>query len=144
MEQKISFLEKQKWVTRLFSYDYEIIYKKGKEKLVVDALSRKYEEEWSLFYLSFIVLDWLQSSHREWLEDPKISRLIQQLQEHYSASPWYYWHNNELLYKGHLYLIKQSQIKPMMLSNLHVSPIARHLRFTKHMKGSNVHFLGMV
>jgi hypothetical protein len=37
-------LEKQKWVTNMFGYDYEIIYKKGKENVVVDALSRKYEE----------------------------------------------------------------------------------------------------
>ena len=38
-------MKQQKWVTKLFGYDYEIIYKKGKENMVVDALSRKYEEE---------------------------------------------------------------------------------------------------
>jgi hypothetical protein len=27
-------------VTKIFGYDYEIIYKKGKENVVVDALSR--------------------------------------------------------------------------------------------------------
>jgi hypothetical protein len=63
MEQQISSSEQQKWVTKLFGYDYEIIYKKGKENVVVDALSRKYEEEGSLFSLSFIVLDWLQVVH---------------------------------------------------------------------------------
>jgi hypothetical protein len=30
MEQRISSQEQQKWVTKLFGYDYEIIYKKGK------------------------------------------------------------------------------------------------------------------
>ena len=30
LEQRISSQEKQKWVTKLFGYDYEIIYKKGK------------------------------------------------------------------------------------------------------------------
>jgi hypothetical protein len=63
MEQRISSLEQQKWVTKLFGYDYEIIYKKGKENVVVDALSRKYEEDGSLFSLSFIVTDWLQAVH---------------------------------------------------------------------------------
>jgi hypothetical protein len=29
----------KKWVTNLFGYDYEIIYKKGKDNVVVDALS---------------------------------------------------------------------------------------------------------
>jgi hypothetical protein len=44
-------------VTKLFGYDYENIYKKRKENVVVDALSQKYEEEGSLFPLSFIVPD---------------------------------------------------------------------------------------
>jgi hypothetical protein len=64
LEQCISSLEKQKWVTNLFGYDYEIIYKKGKDNVVVDALSRKYEDEGSLFSLSFIVLDWIQVVHQ--------------------------------------------------------------------------------
>jgi hypothetical protein len=42
-------------VTNLFGYDYENIYKKGKENVVVDATSRKYEEDKSRFSLSFIV-----------------------------------------------------------------------------------------
>jgi hypothetical protein len=47
----------------MFGYDYEIIYKKGKENVVVDALSRKYEEEGSLFALSLLVLNWLLKAH---------------------------------------------------------------------------------
>jgi hypothetical protein len=39
LEQCISSLEKQKWVTKLFGYDYKIIYKKGKDNVVADALS---------------------------------------------------------------------------------------------------------
>jgi hypothetical protein len=39
LEQRISSPEQQKWVTNLFGYDYEIIYKKGKDNVVADALS---------------------------------------------------------------------------------------------------------
>jgi hypothetical protein len=39
LEQRISSQEQQKWVTKLFGYDYEIIYKKGKQNVMVDALS---------------------------------------------------------------------------------------------------------
>ena len=76
LEQHISSQEQQKWVTNLFRYDYEIIYKKGKDNVVADALSRKYEDEGSLFSLSFIVPDWLQAVHQEWLQDPKSLHLI--------------------------------------------------------------------
>ena len=50
LEQRISSPEQQKWVTKLFGYYYEIIYKKGKDNVVADALSRKYEDEgsWSV------------------------------------------------------------------------------------------------
>jgi hypothetical protein len=46
-------------VTKLFGYDYQIIYKNGKENVVLDALSNKYDKEGSLFSLSFIIANWL-------------------------------------------------------------------------------------
>jgi hypothetical protein len=63
LEQRISSPEQQKWVTKLFRHDYDIIYKKGKGNVVSYALSRKYEYEGSLFSLSFIVPDWIQVDH---------------------------------------------------------------------------------
>jgi hypothetical protein len=131
LEQCLSSPEQQKWVTKLFGYDYEIIYKKGKDNVVVDALSRKYEDEGSLFSLSFIVPDWLQVVRQEWLHDPKSLHLIQQLQANSLVSPGYSWLNDELRYKGHLYLSKQSKLKSTVLSELHATPTAGHLGFTK-------------
>jgi hypothetical protein len=131
LEQHISSQEKQKWVSKFFGYDYEIIYKKGKDNVVADALSRKYEDEGSLFSLSFIVLDWLQVVHQEWIQDPKSSHLIQQLKNKALAPPGYSWIQDELRYKGRLYLNKQSKIKSMVLYELHATPIAGHSGFTK-------------
>jgi hypothetical protein len=59
---------------------------------VDDALSQKYEEG-SPFSLSFIVPDWLQDVHWEWLKDPKTSRIIQQLQVNYLVSLAYSYNN---------------------------------------------------
>jgi hypothetical protein len=73
LEQHICSPKQQKWLTKLFGYDYEIIYNKGKYNVVVNALSQKYEYEGSLFSLSFIVPDWLQVIRHEWLQDPKSS-----------------------------------------------------------------------
>jgi hypothetical protein len=131
LEQRLSSPEQQKWVTKLFGYDYEIIYKKGKDNVVVDALSRKYEDEGSLFSLSFIVPDWLQVVRQEWLHDPKSLHLIQQLQSNSPVSPGYSWLNDELRYKGHLYLSKQSKLKSAVLSELHATPTTGHSGFTK-------------
>jgi hypothetical protein len=52
LEQRLSSLEKNKWLTKILGYDNEIIYKKGKYNIVYDALSRKHEEDGSMFALS--------------------------------------------------------------------------------------------
>jgi hypothetical protein len=141
LEQRISSPEQQKWVTKVFRYDYEIIYKKGKDNVVADALSQKYEDEGSLFSLSFIVPNWLQAVHQEWLHDPKSLHLIQQLQCNAPASPRYSWLHDELRYKGHFYLSKQSKLKSTVLSELHATPTTKHSRFTKTYDRVK-HFLG--
>jgi hypothetical protein len=118
-------------VTKLFGYDYEIIYKKGKYNVVEDALSQKYEDDGSLFSLSFIVQEWLQDVRQEWLHDPKSSHLIQQLQSNAPASSGYSWLHDELRYKGHLYLSKQSKLKSTVLSKIHATPTVGHSGLTK-------------
>jgi hypothetical protein len=65
LEKCISCPENQKLVTNLFGYDFEIIYKKGKDNVVVDALFQKYEDEGSLFSLSLILPNWLQAVRQE-------------------------------------------------------------------------------
>jgi hypothetical protein len=39
LEQRISSPKQQIWVTNLFGYNYEIVYKKGRDNVVADALS---------------------------------------------------------------------------------------------------------
>lgn len=40
LEQRISTPAQQKWLTKLMDYDYTVVYKKGKDNSVADALSR--------------------------------------------------------------------------------------------------------
>jgi hypothetical protein len=87
LEHRISSSEQQKWVTKLFGYDYEIIYKKGKDNVVADALSQNYEEEGSLFSLSFTIPDCLQAVFQKWLQDPKSLHMIQKLKTNAPAPP---------------------------------------------------------
>ena len=79
----------------------------------------------------FIVPYWLKVVRQEWLQDPKISRLIHQLQDNSPVSQGYSWNNDEIFYKGRLYLGKQSQIKSMVHSKLHDTPTTGYSGFTK-------------
>ena len=44
LEQRISSEEQHKWVEKMLVYDFEIIYKNGKQNVVADALSTKDED----------------------------------------------------------------------------------------------------
>ena len=64
----------------MFGYDFEIIYKKGKQNIVVDALSRKDEDVEALLYaISIIQPDWIAEAKDEWKNDEKIWTFIQEL-----------------------------------------------------------------
>lgn len=49
LDQRITTPEQQKWVAKLLGYDYEIIYRPGKENSAADALSRVITSPSSLF-----------------------------------------------------------------------------------------------
>jgi hypothetical protein len=61
----------------MLGYDYEIIYKKGKDNVVADALLRQYEDEGSLFALSLLVPNWNEEVRQEWFTHPTILHVIQ-------------------------------------------------------------------
>jgi hypothetical protein len=81
LEQRLSSKEQKKWVTKILGYDFEIIYKKGKQNVVADALSRKDEDvEAFLCVISIIQTDWIIEVRDEWKNDEKVWTLIQRLQ----------------------------------------------------------------
>ena len=64
----------------MLGYDFEIIYKKGKQNVVVDALSRKDEDVEALFSaISIIQPDWINETRDEWKKDEEVWPLIQNL-----------------------------------------------------------------
>jgi hypothetical protein len=48
LTQKNLSSEQQKWVSKIQAFDFDIIYKKGRENLVVDGLSRKRDSDTTL------------------------------------------------------------------------------------------------
>eukprot|EP00253_Pinus_taeda_P032365 PITA_32365 len=89
----------------MLGYDFEIIYKKGKQNVVADALSRKDEDvEAFLCAISIIQPDWINEASDEWKNDEEVWTLIQKIQQDPSTSDTFSWKNYSLWYKDQLYL----------------------------------------
>jgi len=96
----------------MLGYDFEIIYKKGKQNVLENTLSRKDEDvEVFLCATSIIQLDWINGESDEWKNDEEVWALIQKIQEDPNTSDTFSWKNDSLWYKDWLYLCKNSQLK---------------------------------
>jgi hypothetical protein len=144
LEQRLSLEEQQKWVTKILGYDFEIVYKKGKQNVVADALSIKDEDiEALLCAISIIQPDWVIEARDEWKNDEKVWTLIQRLQQDSSASDTFTWKNDTLWYKDRLYLCKNSQLKQKVLLELQTSPVGGHSVFLKTYHRVKKEFFGV-
>jgi hypothetical protein len=79
----------------MLGYDFEIIYKKRKQNMVVDALSRKEKDmEDLLCAISISHFDWVEESRIEWKQDKKVCKIIQPLQEDRTELYNFLWKND--------------------------------------------------
>ena len=132
LEQRLSSEEQQKWITEVLGCDFEIIYKKGKQNVVADALSRKDEDVQALLYVILILQpEWIVEARDEWKNDEEVWTLIDKLQQDPYASDTFSYKNDSPWYKDHLYLCKNSQLKQKVLLELHTSPLGGNSGFLK-------------
>ena len=66
----------------MLGYDFEIIYKKGKQNMVEDALSRKDEDVQALFCSESIIQpDWIVEAREEWKNGLSVWTLVEKIQK---------------------------------------------------------------
>jgi len=62
---------------KMLGYDFEIIYKKGKQNVVANALSRKDEDvEALLCAISIIQPNWINEAREKWKNNEEVWVLI--------------------------------------------------------------------
>ena len=112
-------------------YDYEITHKKGRENLVVDALSRTFDDHDYLSFISMPIPNWLHFVQQGYVNDTSSSEIIQQLASNPFVVSHYSWDGSSLRYKGHLVLPQSTDLHQAVFYELHASPTAGHSGFLK-------------
>jgi len=84
-------------------FDFDILYKKGKENLVVDRLSRKLDNDSTLCVLSIIIPKWISEVQTEYIKNPEIRRIIEEVEINPTANPKFTWEDDILWYKQHIF-----------------------------------------
>ena len=86
MEQKIGTPTQQKWITKLLGYAFIVEYKKGKENVVADALSRQVpndevsSQKRVLCMISFPTPDWLAQLKGSYATDSHVRSILEAFQ----------------------------------------------------------------
>ncbi|XP_040988925.1 uncharacterized protein LOC121236540 [Juglans microcarpa x Juglans regia] len=132
VEQKIGTESQHKWVSKLIGYDFSVNYKKGKENLVADALSRRNEEEQAaLAMISFPTPLWIEELKESYSLCSKFSKIVTKLQQGEEAPKHFSIQQGLLLRKGKLVVIPSSSFHSKILQFIHNNPQAGHVGYHK-------------
>lgn len=122
LSQKITTIVQQKWLTKLLGYDYSIEYKKGKENVVADPLSRQFEEATTqpeASAISVIQPKWKQELNESLENDEEIQQILTQLALDPQSIPDYSFTDGELRRQGRLYVGSNGGLRSQIIQNLH-------------------------
>ena len=140
LDQRITTPTQMKWLPKLMGYDYEILYKKGSENVVADALSRVQSgaelSQISVNTLSSVLYEEIKQA---WTSDPELRALILQLQADTSSAKHYLWTNGQLLRKGKLVIGSDEELRKKILAYFHSSPDGGHSGMKATMQRMCVH-----
>lgn len=118
---KLTTLSQYTWLAKLIELDYTIIYKKGAENRVADALSRVSNQELQYMAFSMASSELLKQMRHRWESDFKLQQLVQKLKNGEVTKPYYAWQNNMLRIKGRLMVGYNALLKKLIMKLYHDS-----------------------
>lgn len=100
---------------KFLGYDYTIYYKKGKDNVVIVALSRK-QEPIQLFSISGVQFQRLDAVKNSWNQDTKLQQLVQSIQAGKNPKSYYKYQAGILSMKGRMMVRNVSELKIKLIS----------------------------
>lgn len=112
-------------MTRLMGLPFRFVYKKGKENLATDALSRVAHLH-TLQAVSMVKPDWMQEVLHSYSTDPRAQKLLAQLAIASPDMAGYSLDNGLIRYKGKLWIAQNSALQTKLIAAFHSSAIGGH------------------
>lgn len=125
-DQRLSTPWQHKALTKLMGLNYKILYKKGADNKVADALSRILPStSYDLSAVSVIRPLWLQEIQSSYQHDPQSAKLLAELSI-VSSQGFYTIQDGLIKVKNRIWVGAATQIQQKILTSLHSSAIGGH------------------
>jgi hypothetical protein len=122
-DQRIASSIQHKLMLKLLEFDFTLEYKKGKENVVADALSRK---QHTSLAISAVTPTWITEVEQSYCQDTVCKLLLEQLLLDSQSKPNYSLNAGILRYKGKIYVGNVPPLKKKLLIALHSSAVGGH------------------
>lgn len=107
--------------------DYEVQFKRGAQNRVVDALSRRMEDESTLNAITTTEPTCMQEISQIYEHDPVALQLLTELIIEPGGHLFYFFHQGVIGHKGKIYVGKATNLRRKVFEALHQSPLGGHL-----------------
>ena len=118
LQQRITTLDQQNWEAKLLGYNFEILYKPGKENRAADALSRRVEGAYNSL-VSFPAWEEGYQLLQEADKDSIFQKIKVDVGKDPLSRPGFAIQNGILYYKGQLVISSTSKFIPLLLQEFH-------------------------
>lgn len=119
-----------KLLLKLLEFDYTVEYKKGKENVVADALSRRdahiTEIEPSCNAIVTVIPEWVNDIKASYVGDPVSQQLLEELQNQPETVMNYSLIAGLIRYKGRILVGTGNEMRQTILANFHSSIFGGH------------------
>nr|GEU33969.1 Ty3/gypsy retrotransposon protein [Tanacetum cinerariifolium] len=132
LTQTIQTPEQQKWVTKLLGYDFEVLYKPGRENTVSDVLSRV--DIPSMLVISYPTATWLKYIRTYYSTDPQGKEFAASIIADPTVFPKHVFRDGLVFIAGKLFIPSISNIREQLLTEFHSSFIGGHARINATVK----------
>jgi hypothetical protein len=126
MDQRLHTPWQHKVYMKLMGLQYRILYKKGVDNRVADALSRRPHPKLKSFAISQPHPVWIQAIVDAYMHDATAQQLLQRLALHQDSSDSFTLRNGIIRKKNHIWLPADCQIQLQIIAEFHASPMGGH------------------